>query len=333
MKILVTGAAGYIGGTFAYEALKKGFKVFGIDSFINSSDATPALLKENFNELWNFSNFDLATQPTELEKLFQRAKPDIVVHFAGLKAVEESEEKPFMYWKNNLLSSLNILNCMTKYNVTNLIFSSSATVYGDSKEQPVTENHEIKSISTYGSTKIAIEQLIKDFSKTNTINAVSLRYFNPVGSHSERIIYENPYDYPNNLMPRIIRVALGIDKEIKIYGKNYKTSDGTGERDYIHISDLIDGHFSSIDFLNKNTGCYSFNIGTGKPTSVIKLIEAFEDQNDIKIPFSFSERRKGDVERCYADPRLAEKQLGWKAQLGIEEMCKSAWEAVKDGPN
>ena len=331
MRLLVTGAAGYIGGTFAYEALKKGHEVFGIDNFINSSDTVPKLLKRDFNALWDFSNLDLVSEETKLDELIQRAKPEVVLHFAGLKAVSESEEKPFLYWNNNFLSSINLLECMSRHNVSKLVFSSSATVYGDAKIQPITENHEVKSTSTYGSTKIAIEQLISDVSKLNVIDAVCLRYFNPVGSHDEKVIYENPYDRPNNLMPRIIRVALGIDKEIKIFGNNYNTNDGTGERDYIHIKDLINGHFSSIDFLNKNSGFYSINLGTGKPTSVMEILNTFENQNNIKIPFSFADRRKGDVQRCYANPALAETKLGWKAEFGIEEMCKSAWDAIKNG--
>ena len=330
MRLLVTGAAGYIGGTFAYEALKQGHKVFGIDSFINSSDNVPKLLRKEFNELWDFSNFDLASDVCQLDDLIHKAKHEAVIHFAGLKAVDESENKPILYWNNNLLSSINLLACMIKHNITKLVFSSSATVYGDAKTQPVTENQDLKSNSIYGSTKIAIEQLIHDVCKQNVINAVCLRYFNPVGSHDEKIIFESPYDHPNNLMPRIIRVALGIDEEIKIFGNDYSTKDGTGERDYIHIKDLISGHFSSIDFLKKNSGCYNINLGTGKPTSVMEMIKTFENQNNIKIPFTFAERRKGDVEKCYANPKLAQKKLGWKAEFGIDEMCKSAWESVKN---
>ncbi len=329
MKILVTGAAGYIGGTFAFEALKKGYKVFGLDNFSNSTDFVPSILSRKFKKNWVFTELDLVHHKAETIEFFNQAKPDVVIHFAGLKAVGESEIQPIWYWENNLISSINLLKCMKATGVKKLVFSSSATVYGDAKQQPITETQPTKSLSSYGSTKIAIEQLIYDACKSKNMNAVCLRYFNPVGAHEENIIFESPLGEPNNLMPRIVRVGLGIDKKIKIFGHDYSTSDKTAERDYIHISDLVDGHFAGVQYLAKMSGCHSVNLGTGKPTSVLELINAFQQHNNIEIPFEFCNRRLGDVETCYANPTLAESLLGWRAKYGLDLMCKSAWGAVK----
>ena len=330
MKILVTGGAGYIGGTFSYEALKKNHKVLALDNFSNSKPEQIEKLKRNFKKNFEFNEMDLSLQSEELSKCFRRFKPDAVVHFAGLKAVGESQNNPIKYWDNNLTSSVNLIKAMAENKIKKLIFSSSATVYGDSKFQPIPETAEIKSMSVYGSTKIAIENMLSEVAREGTIDVVSLRYFNPVGSHKEKLIYEDPLNSPNNLMPRIIRVALGIDKELKIYGNDYLTKDGSGERDYIHILDLIDGHFSAIDFIFKTHGKKIFNLGTGKSTSVIELIKTFELVNSIEIPFKISKRRPGDVAICYADPSLAKEVLDWQAKYNLSDMCMDAWVGVKD---
>ena len=330
MKILVTGGAGYIGGTFSYEALKKNHKVLALDNFSNSKPEQIEKLKRNFKKNFEFNEMDLSLQSEELSKCFRRFKPDAVVHFAGLKAVGESQNNPIKYWDNNLTSSVNLIKAMAENKIKKLIFSSSATVYGDSKFQPIPETAEIKSMSVYGSTKIAIENMLSEVAREGTIDVVSLRYFNPVGSHKEKLIYEDPLNSPNNLMPRIIRVALGIDKELKIYGNDYQTKDGSGERDYIHISDLIDGHFSAIDFIFKTHGKKIFNLGTGKSTSVIELIKTFELVNSIEIPFKITKRRSGDVAICYADPSLANEVLDWQAKYNLSDMCRDAWVGVKD---
>ena len=215
---------------------------------------------------------------------------------------------------------------MVESNAKKIVFSSSATVYGESFLQPIPETAEIKSMSVYGSTKIAIEEMLSDAAVNSIIDVVSLRYFNPVGAHKERVIFENPFDSPNNIMPRIIRVALGLDEKLQIYGNDYPTNDGSGERDYIHILDLVSGHFAAMDFIKKNSRANIFNLGTGTSTSVYQLIKTFESVNAVKIPYHTTERRKGDVAICYADPIKAEEILNWKTKYTLNEMCKDAWE-------
>ena len=330
MKILVTGSAGYIGGTFSFEALKRGHKIIGIDNFSNSNDRIPKVLEEKFENTFSFSQIDLAHEPEKINILMEASDPDVVIHFAGLKAVGESEDQPILYWENNLLSSINLLAAMKKNNKSKIVFSSSATVYGSTDVQPINETSQIQSMSTYGSTKIAIEQLLDDAAKANIVDAISLRYFNPVGAHKEKIIFENPFDSPNNLMPRIIRVGLALDEKISVFGDDYDTRDGTGERDYIHVMDLVDGHFAAIEYVMKSSGSIKVNLGTGKSTTVKELIKTFEDINEMIIPHTIAPRRQGDVGACYADASLAKKLLGWEAQHSLEEMCKDAWEAVKN---
>lgn len=330
MKILVTGSAGYIGGTFSYEALKNDHEIIGVDNFINSNYKIPRILKEFSNNKFVFEEIDLAKEPAKINSLIKTTNPDIVIHFAGLKAVGESEEKPILYWENNLLSSINLLAAMEQANITKIVFSSSATVYDSSNVQPISESSQIQSMSTYGSTKIAIEQLLDDAARADIVDAISLRYFNPVGAHKEKIIFENSFDSPNNLMPRIIRVGLAIDEKISIFGDDYETRDGTGERDYIHVMDLVDGHFAAIEYVMKSSGSIKVNLGTGKSTSVKELIRTFENVNEMKISQIIAPRRQGDVGSCYADASLAKKLLGWQAKHSLEEMCKDAWEAVKN---
>ena len=330
MKILVTGSAGYIGGTFSFEALKNGHEIIGIDNFSNSNYKVPKILKKNFKDKFVFEEIDLAKEPSKLNSLVENSDPDVVIHFAGLKAVEKSEYEPILYWENNLLSSINLLSAMKKTNTSKIVFSSSATVYGSTDVQPINEISQIQSMSTYGSTKIAIEQLLDDAAKAQIADVISLRYFNPVGAHKEKIIFENPFDSPNNLMPRIIRVGLSIDEKISIYGDDYDTRDGTGERDYIHVMDLVDGHFAAIEYVMKSSGTIKVNLGTGKSTTVKELIKTFEDVNEMTIPHRIAPRRQGDVGSCYADASLANKLLGWEAKHSLEEMCKDAWEAVKN---
>lgn len=330
MNILVTGGAGYIGGTFAYEALKNNHNVLALDNFSNSKPEQIKKLKSIFNKNFSFNEIDLSIQSNELSECLKEFKPDVVVHFAGLKAVGESQSNPIKYWDNNVVSSINLLKAMAENSIKKLIFSSSATVYGDSKLQPIPETADIKSMSVYGSTKIAIERMFSEAASIGKIDVVSLRYFNPVGAHKEKIIFENPFDFPNNLMPRIIRVALGIDEKLEIYGDDYETKDGSGERDYIHILDLINGHFSAINYILEQNGESVFNLGTGTSTSVFELINTFESVNSLKIPYKISKRRAGDVARCYADPSLALKELNWQTEYNLNEMCMDAWLGVKD---
>ena len=330
MNILVTGGAGYIGGTFAYEALKNNHNVLALDNFSNSKPEQIKKLKSIFNKNFSFNEIDLSIQSNELSECLKEFKPDVVVHFAGLKAVGESQSNPIKYWDNNVVSSINLLKAMAENCIKKLIFSSSATVYGDSKLQPIPETADIKSTSVYGSTKIVIERMFSEAASIGKIDVVSLRYFNPVGAHKEKIIFENPFDFPNNLMPRIIRVALGIDEKLEIYGDDYETKDGSGERDYIHILDLINGHFSAINYILEHNGESVFNLGTGTSTSVFELIKTFESVNSLKIPYKISKRRAGDVARCFADPSLALKKLNWQTEYNLSEMCVDAWLGVKD---
>ena len=288
MNILVTGGAGYIGGTFAYEALKNNHNVLALDNFSNSKPEQIKKLKSIFNKNFSFHELDLSIQSNELSECLREFKPDVVVHFAGLKAVGESQSNPIKYWDNNVVSSINLLKAMAENSIKKLIFSSSATVYGDSKLQPIPETADIKSMSVYGSTKIVIERMFSEAASIGKIDVVSLRYFNPVGAHKEKVIFENPFVFPNNLMPRIIRVALGIDEKLEIYGDDYETKDGSGERDYIHILDLIAGHFSAINYILEHNGESVFNLGTGTSTSVFELIKTFESVNSLKIPYKIS---------------------------------------------
>tara|TARA_E500000178_G_scaffold346338_1_gene397807 strand:- start:536 stop:1534 length:999 start_codon:yes stop_codon:yes gene_type:complete len=328
-KILVTGSAGYIGSTFTYEALKKGYLVFGIDNYINSNKNVTTILEQKFIN-FTFKELDLSVDKSELEKLISAFKPDAIVHFAGLKAVGESEEKPELYWHNNVQSTLNLLEaCPPRMR---LIFSSSATVYGECSVQPITEDSPIKTESVYGSTKVASELLIKDYSRIKKIEAVCLRYFNPVACHKDGIVIEDYGNKPSNLMPKLIEVIKNKSNEISVFGDDYNTKDGTGERDYIHISDLVDGHFAALQYVyNEDDHLFRiYNLGTGKATSVLDLIETFNKVNGTSIRINFTERRKGDVEVCYAEPSLANYELKWKAVYNISEMCRDTWNAVKD---
>jgi len=326
LKIIVTGSAGYIGGTFCHKLLLSGHEVIGLDNYINSDKKISDFLLNNFNS-YTFHQIDIAKEETSLNKIFSENQGSIhcVVHFAALKAVGESENEPVRYWENNILSTLNLIKTMKSHNVKKLIFSSSATVYGNNNNQPLTESESLSPISCYGSTKIANEYLLNDVAKAGDIDVVMLRYFNPVGAHSECIIYDDPYASPNNLMPRVIRVALGIEKQMYIWGNDYSTKDGTGARDYIHIEDLVEGHIAAIDFVKTFSGSTAFNLGTGNSITVLELIKKFENINGIKIPISFEKRRKGDVAECYADPTKAQNILNWKAKKTLEEMCKSSW--------
>jgi UDP-glucose 4-epimerase len=327
-KILVTGCSGYIGATFTYEALKLGHKVLGIDNFSNSSKEVIEKLKLGNEELFLFEEIELHQNSTKLNILLERFNPDFVVHFAALKSVNDSTKLPAVYWRNNLLSTLNLVDAMIKSGCRKLIFSSSAVIYGNSKIQPVKEDFAFTFNTPYANTKIAIEKYLQDISLSGCLDVVSLRYFNPVGSHSSYLIYEDPRGAPNNLMPRIIRVALGLDQEISIYGNDYKTRDGTGERDYIHVDDLIKGHILSIEYLHHKEGFTPINLGTGNKHSVLELIHAFEKVNNISVNYRYDDRRDGDIPISYADPGFALHELSWKPAKSLEDMCGDSWQAI-----
>ncbi len=332
MNILVTGAAGYIGSTFSFEAIKRGHTIFGIDNFSNSTDLfIKKLTKEKPNNFF-FQSCDLRKH-NDLYQYFDflEKKIDIsmVIHFAGLKSVPESEQNGKEYWDNNVNGTKNLLDVMSAHNKKNIIFSSSASVYGKQDLQPITEYAELNPASMYAETKKAAEELIINEALDNCINAISLRYFNPIGSHKDYIVFEEfNKSYPN-LMSSIISVAKGLKEKVLIYGEDYSTRDGTGERDYIHICDLVDGHFAALEHLKDMKGYDVFNLGTGKSVSVKELIKNFEDINKVKIPYEITGRRLGDIPTCYADPSKAKKDLKWVTKHNLNDMCRDSWEPVK----
>ena len=326
-KILVTGAAGYIGGTFTYEVLKKGFEVYGIDNFINSDRSNIDTFLREFPAVFGFSEIDLANEVSELKTVLDEFNPNFIVHFAGLKSVGESEEKPDLYMNNNVGSTRNLLENMNSE--TFFIFSSSATVYGNNPNQPLTEASSVEATSVYGQSKIECENLIKDYAFNKGVKSVCLRYFNPVGSHQEFIVVEDYLNQPNNLMPKLIECVKNGKNTINVYGNDYETRDGTGERDYIHIIDLVEGHIAAMDKVKKIENIDFFNLGTGQSTSVVELISAFNKTNKQSIKINFVDRRKGDVAICYSNPLKAHNELDWHANLSLERMCKDSWEAVQ----
>jgi len=326
-KILVTGAAGYIGGTFTYEVLKKGFEVYGIDNFINSDRSNIDTFLREFPAVFGFSEIDLANEVSELKTVLDEFNPDFIVHFAGLKSVGESEEKPDLYMNNNVGSTRNLLENMNSE--TFFIFSSSATVYGNNPNQPLTEASSVEATSVYGQSKIECENLIKDYAFNKGVKSVCLRYFNPVGSHQEFIVVEDYLNQPNNLMPKLIECVKNGKNTINVYGNDYETKDGTGERDYIHIIDLVEGHIAAMEKVQKIENIDFFNLGTGQSTSVIELISTFNKTNKQSIKINYVDRRKGDVAICYSNPLKAHNELNWQANLSLERMCKDSWEAVQ----
>tara|TARA_B100000614_G_scaffold58842_1_gene52035 strand:+ start:1347 stop:2342 length:996 start_codon:yes stop_codon:yes gene_type:complete len=326
-KILVTGAAGYIGGTFTYEVLKKGFEVHGIDNFMNSDRSNIDAFLKDFPASFGFSEIDIAEEVLKLKIVLDDFNPDFIIHFAGLKSVSESVEKPDLYMDNNVGSTRNLLENMDSE--TFFIFSSSATVYGNNPNQPLTEDSPIEATSVYGQSKIECENLIKDYAVNKGVKSICLRYFNPVGSHKEFIVVEDYLNQPNNLMPKLIECIKNGKNIINVYGSDYETRDGTGERDYIHIIDLVEGHIAAMDKVQKIENIDFFNLGTGQSTSVIELISTFNKTNKESIKINFVDRRKGDVAICYSNPLKAHNELNWNANLNLERMCKDSWEAAQ----
>ena len=335
MSILVTGGAGYIGTHTLVELLNNGYEVVVMDNFSNSSPKAIAAVEEMTGKKIRFYKADISSKE-DLEKIFCE-NPDIreVINFASLKAVGESCEKPWEYYNNNIGGTLTLLDVMRKHGAKNFVFSSSATIYGDPAMIPITEQCP-KGICTnpYGWTKWMLEQILIDMQKADPEwNMVILRYFNPIGAHPSGKIGENPNGRPNNLMPYITQVAVGKLPELGIFGDDYDTPDGTGVRDYIHVVDLAKAHVKAIDKLRTNPGCFICNLGTGHGYSVLDLIKTFEKVNGVKIPYKIKPRRAGDIATCYASPEKADRELGWKAQYGIEDMCRDSWNWQKSHPN
>ena len=327
MSILVTGGAGFIGSHTAVELLNAGKEIIILDDFSNSKPEVLDKIRKITGKDFKFYEVNYLDRE-KVEKIFEENDIEAVMNFAGFKAVGESVSKPLMYYRNNISGAVTLLEVMQKYNVKKFVFSSSATVYGDPEIIPITEDSKVGGTTNpYGTTKLFIEQILKDLYKSdNTWDICILRYFNPVGSHESGLIGEEPQGIPNNLMPYVVRVAAGTLKELSVFGNDYPTHDGTGVRDYIHVVDLAKGHVSAMNKLDKEgSGLYIYNLGTGTGYSVLDIVKNFEKANNIEVKYKICPRRPGDIATCYSNPSKAEKELGWKAEKGIEQMCKDSW--------
>lgn len=325
MKYLVTGGTGYIGSHMVVELMAGGHDVAVIDNFSNSKPSVLDRIERIVGRRPGFERVDIRDRPA-LRKVFSSNRVDAVVHFAGLKAVGESVEKPFEYYDNNISGSLALVECMTEAGVKTIVFSSSATVYGEPETTPVREDFPLSAASPYGRSKLMIEDILRDVAAADPGWRVALlRYFNPVGAHSSGLIGEDPSGIPNNLMPYVAQVAVGKLKELPVYGNDYPTPDGTGVRDYIHVVDLARGHLAALDVLRRSPGVLTVNLGTGRGYSVLEMVRAFAAASGKLVPYRVVGRRPGDTAQCFADPSLAKKLLGWHAQLGIEAMCADTW--------
>lgn len=331
MSILVTGGAGYIGSHTVVELLNEGKEVIIIDNFSNSKPEILDSIRKITNKDFKFYEINYLDR-NALEKVFEENKDiEAVMNFAGYKAVGESTKKPLEYYTNNISGALVLLETMKKYNVKKFIFSSSATVYGDPEIIPLTENCKTGGTTNpYGTTKLFIEQILKDlYASDNSWNIAILRYFNPIGAHESGLIGEEPQGIPNNLMPYVVRVAAGILPELSIFGNDYNTPDGTGVRDYIHVVDLAKGHIKALEKLEKEKqGLFIYNLGTGIGYSVLDIVNTFEKANNVKVKYKIVERRPGDIAMCYSNPEKAMKELNWKAEKTLEDMCKDSWNFI-----
>lgn len=334
MTFLLTGGAGYIGSHTAVEMLTCGYDVVIADNYVNSSPEVIGRIERICAKRPKSYECDICDAGT-LSHIFEENHFDGVIHFAGLKAVGESVKKPLKYYRNNLDCTLSLLECMSRYGVDNFIFSSSATVYGTPEKLPLTEEMPTGDCSNpYGWTKLMIERILTDYAAANaSFSAVLLRYFNPVGAHESGLIGEAPNGIPNNLMPYITQTALGKLNYLSIYGNDYPTRDGTGVRDYIHVSDLAAGHAAAIEYCLSHKGAEAINLGTGKGHSVLELVSTFSRVNGVEVPYRITGRRPGDIAECYASPEKAERLLGWRAQLGLEDMCRDAWRWQRMNPS
>ena len=325
MTILVTGGAGYIGSHTCVALLESGYKLVIVDNLCNSKKEVIKRIHEITRKPFDFYCLDIRRKQ-ELQQVFTRHNFNAVIHFAGLKAVGESTAAPIDYYENNVAGSLVLLEVMTARAVRNIVFSSSATVYGNPPKVPIKEDCPLAPANPYGRTKMMIEMILQDLHQADLkTNVGILRYFNPIGAHPSGRIGEDPADIPNNLMPYICQVAVGKLDELLVYGNDYPTPDGTGIRDYIHVMDLAMGHVRALEKLQQNPGNVTYNLGTGKGYSVLEMIDAFEKAAGRAIPYRVVGRRPGDIAQCFADPGLAEKELGWRAKFGIKEMCRDAW--------
>lgn len=334
MAILVTGGAGYIGSHTVVELQNAGYEVVVLDNLSNSSEKSLQRVEAITGKQVPFYKADILDRDA-LSEIFKKEKIDSCIHFAGLKAVGESVAKPWEYYENNIAGTLTLVDVMRKAGVKNIIFSSSATVYGDPAFIPITEEcPKGQCTNPYGWTKSMLEQILSDIQKADPEwNVVLLRYFNPIGAHKSGTIGENPNGIPNNLMPYITQVAVGKLKELNVFGNDYATHDGTGVRDYIHVVDLARGHVKALKKIEDKSGLNIYNLGTGKGYSVLDIVKNFEEATGVTIPYVIRDRRPGDIATCYSDAGKAEAELGWKAEYGIKEMCADSWKWQSQNPN
>lgn len=333
MAILVTGGAGYIGSHTCVELLNAGYEVVVVDNLCNSSEEALRRVKEITGKNIKFYKTDLLWEK-ELKEIFQTEKIDAVIHFAGLKAVGESVQKPLEYYHNNITGTLVLLGVMREFGVKNIVFSSSATVYGKPETVPIKEDFPLSTTNPYGSTKLMLENILRDLHHADTSwNIILLRYFNPIGAHKSGLIGEDPQGIPNNLVPYITQTAVGKHEAVGVFGNDYDTPDGSGVRDYIHVADLADGHVKAVEKLAQQPGLCTYNLGTGTGYSVFDMIKAFSRVCGKDIPYVVKPRRPGDIAVCYADVTLAREELGWSAKRGLDEMCEDAWRWQQNNPN
>jgi UDP-glucose 4-epimerase len=333
MAILITGGAGYIGSHTCVELLNSGFELVVIDNFSNSQQESLERVKEITGKDLTFYCVDILSK-TDLRLIFQKHSIDGVIHFAGLKSVGESVSEPLRYYQNNVVGTLNLCEVMAENGVKNLVFSSSATVYGIPKHVPIPEDSSLMPVNPYGRTKWMIEEIVRDVALSDSAWSMALlRYFNPVGAHKSGKLGENPTGTPNNLMPYITQVAVGKLSELKVYGSDYPTIDGTGVRDYIHVVDLAKGHVKALEKVFSSQGVEAYNLGTGKGYSVLEIVKTFEQESGKVIPYQIVDRRPGDVATCYADVSKSKARLDWSATKGIAEMCRDSWYWQKNNPN
>nr|PZN07929.1 MAG: UDP-glucose 4-epimerase GalE [Caldicoprobacter oshimai] len=333
MSILVTGGAGYIGSHTCVELLNAGYNIVVVDNFSNSKPEALRRVKEITGKDFKVYAVDLLDRDG-LDKVFSENDIQAVIHFAGLKAVGESVAIPLKYYYNNITGTIILCEVMQKHGVKKIVFSSSATVYGKPKSVPIKEDFPLCPTNPYGRTKYMIEEILRDvYVADNEWGIILLRYFNPIGAHESGRIGEDPNGIPNNLMPYITQVAVGKREKLYVFGNDYDTHDGTGVRDYIHVVDLAKGHLKALEKVMTSSGVDVYNLGTGMGYSVLDVVKTFERVNGVKIPYVITGRRPGDVDKCYADPTKAYKELGWKAEKNLEDMCRDSWNWQKNNPN
>jgi UDP-glucose 4-epimerase len=332
MNILVTGGAGYIGSHTCVELLKAGHEVIIFDNFCNSSAESVNRIQQITGKSVSLVKGDIRNRD-QLESVLREFKCEAVIHFAGLKAVGESVEQPLAYYDNNVVGTVRLLEAMHTTGVKTMVFSSSATVYGDPQYLPLDEAHSLSASNPYGRSKIIIEDMLRDYYRAHPDWKIALlRYFNPVGAHESGLIGEDPGGIPNNLMPYVAQVAIGRREKLSIWGGDYPTPDGTGVRDFIHVVDLANGHLAALETLTE-AQCFAVNLGTGVGYSVLDVVKAYEKASGKQIPYQIAARRPGDIASCYAQPALAKSKLGWEARLGIDEMCADSWRWQSMNPN